>query len=176
MTEVSAAAAAPDARQPYDLSVEPKTKEQSARAEVYLEHVLIKEIGPEFQSHTKTLAAIREKYAFHFACLKAVVVGKGRNGNWESHLKTKFPELNVRTVDRWIEAEIEKQTLPPWVVSKLTATKKPRPEAKQWYRLSLPLVFTNPGDRMLIEKAEEQLSEEALTEIIVKAVREEIGD
>jgi hypothetical protein len=168
----AAVAPAPDPKHPYDLGVEPKNKEEWARAEVWLEHLLIKEIGPEYESHNKALAATRDKYAYHLACWKATVVRPGRAGSWKSSLEKKFPHLNIRTVDRWIDAEIKNATLPPWVEKQLLATKKDDDEPI--YKVSITLQFDTEAERDEFEDAQKRIGKR-LTNLLLEAVREDLA-
>lgn len=88
-----------DPKTPLDLSVEPK-KDQLVAVEVRLEHEIIKTNLPAYQRQLKGVRETEEKLAYYLACLKAVRVGRGRDGRWESYVEDKLQPLTVRTIDR----------------------------------------------------------------------------
>lgn len=67
--------------------------------------------------------------------------------------------------------------MPAWVAAKLVGNRKKASAdpAKPRYKMNLTLSFAGIEDKDLIERAKEQLGDEKLTDIILDAVRKELG-
>jgi hypothetical protein len=161
-----------------DLSVEPKTPEEHIQAEVYLEGIILKDLLPDYNGLQKVVQQAEEDLAYELAHLKAVRVGKGREGKWEPYVLSKLQPLTVRTIDRWIAREIKRGNLPAWVVARLTVNRKRARLASpdKAIKMSLPLLLDEVEDQECIQRAVDQLGMPRVTEIILKALREEMGE
>jgi hypothetical protein len=161
-----------DLKAPPDLTVEPVKAEEFARVEVYLEHVIQKELLPTYNQQSFALSKTESSLAINLACLKACVVGKGRGGKWEEYVRVKQFPVSLRTLDRWIEKALASGALSPWVIAKLSGNKrKPGPLKK--LKLSLPLVFDSESDRAILKDAADKLGPAKLAVLLLKAIREE---
>lgn len=142
-----------DPKQELDLKVEPDTPEKWAKVEVWLEAGIIKNILPSYRKQREAVGKTEDCLAYKLACLKAVRVGRGRDGRWDSYVTDKLQPLTVRTIDRWIKKELEQGTLPEWAAAKLTANKKkvndPPPPR---YKMSLGLSFEDWLTRLSLSK------------------------
>ena len=130
---------------------------------------------PVYKDSLATLKTHETSLTYALACLKAVRVGKGRDGEWSKYAEAKFTPLKLRTMDRWITRALEeKGSLPEWVVTRLTANKRKTARPTK-IGMSLPLTFDNEMDRTLLQDAVTRFGFAKLTEIILEAVREEMG-
>jgi hypothetical protein len=163
-----------DPKAPPDLTVEPVKPEEFARVEVYLEHVIQKELLPTYNQQSSALSKTENSLALNLACLKACVVGKGRGGKWEEYVRVKQFPVSLRTLDRWIEKALASGALSPWVIAKLHGNKRKTGALKK-VRMSLPLEFDSETDRSILRDAAEKLGRAKLTQVILDAIREEMG-
>lgn len=148
-------------KQAVDVNQEPKTHEEHVSLETHIEDELLKKVLPEYTKILSRQATTESALAFNLACLKAVRVGKGRDGEWTKYAEAKFSQLTIRTMDRWIARILEEQpvTLPDWVVKRLMANKRaPRPRLaspEKAIKMSLPLVLDEVEDHKLDSGAKE---------------------
>ncbi len=124
----------------------------------------------------EAVSKTEDSLAYKLACLKAVRVGRGRDGRWDSYVTDKLQPLTVRTIDRWIKKVLEQGALPEWAAAKLTANKKkvngPPPPR---YKMNLGLSFAGLADKSLVARAIERFGKEGLTDLILERIREEMG-
>jgi hypothetical protein len=69
---------------------------------------------------------LKSVLAYDLALLKAIKVGKGRDGEWGDLLKEL--DLARSTVDRWVEKKFLNGELPPWAEEKLKNNKHEDPD------------------------------------------------
>ena len=162
-----------DPKAPPDLTVEPVKPEEFARVEVYLEHVIQKELFPAYNQQSFALSKTESSLALNLACLKAVV-GKGRGGKWEEYVRVKQFPVSLRTLDRWIEKALASGALSPWIIAKLSGNKR-KPSSLKKLKLSLPLVFDSESDRSMLKDAADKLGPAKLAALILAAIRGELG-
>lgn len=91
--------------------------------------------------------SLKDKLATDFAILKALHVGRGRDGNWGPFI-TELG-LAVRTVDRWVADKLASAQLPEWVVQRLTVDKPesaaspdsdPNPDLQESDHVAKPII------------------------------------
>jgi hypothetical protein len=116
------------------------------------------------------LKDIRATLTYELALLKAVHVGRGRDGDWGDYLKAKFG-LKRRTVDRWIKKEVSQGQLPPWASQKLIANMDPDPAPKPEQPIfALTLTFKTIQDRDIFATHCGRVDSDRLRQIIFEAV------
>jgi hypothetical protein len=116
------------------------------------------------------LKDIRATMTYELALLKAVHVGRGRDGDWGAYLKSKF-SLARRTVDRWIKEEVSQGQLPPWAAGKLRANMDPDPAPFGKEPIfELILRFKTTQERDIFADHVQRVSEDRLRNIIFEAV------
>jgi hypothetical protein len=116
------------------------------------------------------LKDIRATMTYELALLKAVHVGRGRDGDWGDYLKNKFG-LARRTVDRWIKKEVSQGQLPPWVADKLRANMDPDPAPVPKDPIyELTLVFPTKEERDQFAAHAERLTADRLRKILFETI------
>jgi hypothetical protein len=149
-----------ETKQELDLKVEPDTPEQWAKAELCLEAKIIKTILPSYRNQREAVRKAEDGLAHQLACLKAVRVGRGRDGRWGScDCQASAADCPY---DCWIKDELERETLPEWVTAKLTANKKKKLDVPPppRYKMMLGLSLVALDDKRLVDRAREQLGKE----------------
>jgi hypothetical protein len=116
------------------------------------------------------LKDIRGTLTYELALLKAVHVGRGRDGDWGDYLKKKFG-LARRTVDRWVKKEVSQGQLPPWASEKLIANMDPDPAPKQDAPIfALNLIFKTKQERDMFADHCRRLSPDRLCTILFETI------
>jgi hypothetical protein len=155
-----------------DLTIEPGKHDR--KLELWLEYKIIKELLPAYDQQSSARNTTENALALNLSVLKACVVGKGRGGKWEEYVKAKQFPVSLRTLDRWIEKALASASLPTWVVAKLSGNKR-KAGAPKKLKMSLPLEFDSETDRSILKDAAEKLGKAKLAQVILVAVREELG-
>ena len=159
-----------------DFTVPPADDTAAVRYEIVLDGRILNTVADYRKKRdaigraNSDLKDIRATMTYELALLKAVHVGRGRDGDWGDYLKNKFG-LARRTVDRWIKKEVSQGQLPPWAADKLRANMDPDPAPVPKDPIyELTLVFPTKEERDQFAAHAERLTADRLRKILFETI------